>query len=193
MIDKSIANQFPVLETKRLLLREFIINDAKSVYDIFSNGTVTKYYNIETMTDIEQAQRLISTRVSLFELKTGLRWAITFKEEEIVIGSCGYFNINGPNGYAEIGYDLHQNFWRKGIMEEALKEIINFGFSGNFLIFLNRIEALTYLENVASVRLLLKLGFKEEGIRREYGFWKGRYHDLRSFSLLRREWLISQS
>jgi len=61
-------------------------------------------------------------------------------------------------------------------------------FGETFEFRLNRVEALTYIAHVASIGLLVKLGFQEEGIRREYGFWKNEFHDLRSFSLLRREW-----
>ncbi|NJP19736.1 MAG: GNAT family N-acetyltransferase, partial [Hydrococcus sp. CRU_1_1] len=53
---------------------------------------------------------------------------------------------------------------------------------------LNRIEAMVMLENLASMKLLNKLGFSEEGILKEYGFWKGKFHDLRIFSLLKKDY-----
>ena len=73
-------------------------------------------------------------------------------------------------------------------MTEALKAVINYGFSEGFFYYLNRIEAFTYLKSEASIALLKKVGFKEEGVRREYGYWKNKFHDLRCFSLLRRDW-----
>ena len=68
--------------------------------------------------------------------------------------------------------------------------IIGYGFSEEFRFRLNRIEAITTMEHEASVGLLKKLGFQEEGIRREYGYWKGQCHDVRSFSLLRWDWNV---
>ncbi len=183
---------FPELVTDRLVLGEFTPGDAEDVFNIFSSDAVTKYHNLETMTNIDQAKKIVSARASLFNKKTGIRWALRLKDNmDKVIGSIGFFNLNPPNGFAEIGYDLHEGYWRRGIMKEALRQTINFGFGDGFFFYLNRIEALTYLENRASVNLLIGIGFTEEGIRREYGFWKNRYHDLRSFSLLRREWKIT--
>lgn len=102
-----------------------------------------------------------------------MRWAIVLREQENrVIGSCGYYNLNEANRSVEIGYDLHPAHWRQGIMTEALRAAINYGFSNKFPFWLNRIEALTYVEHEASAGLLRKLGFQEEGIRREYGHFR---------------------
>ena len=103
------------------------------------------------------------------------------------------YNLNKASRSVEIGYDLHPAYWRQGIMTEALRAVIDYGFSEEFCFWLNRIEALTYVEHEASAGLLRKLGFQEEGIRREYGYWKGESHDLRSFSLLRRDWEASST
>jgi ADP-ribose pyrophosphatase YjhB (NUDIX family) len=65
---------------------------------------------------------------------------------------------------------------------------VRYGYSQRFFFPLNRIEALTYPQHLASIRVLRKLGFNDEGVRRECGFWKGASHDLRCFSLLRRDW-----
>jgi hypothetical protein len=92
------------------------------------------------------------------------------------------------NHSVETGYDLHSAFWRQGLMTEALTTVINFAYSDQFFFYLNRIQALTYVAHRASIGLLLKLGFQEEGLRREAGYWENQYHDLRSFSLLRRDW-----
>ena len=74
-------------------------------------------------------------------------------------------------------------------MTEALQVMLNFAYSEAFFFHLNRIEALTYVDHLASIGLLKKLRFKEEGIRRAAGYWEDQYHDLKSFSLLRHEWM----
>jgi ribosomal-protein-alanine N-acetyltransferase len=182
---------FPVMQTERLLLREFNQSDARSVFDIFSQDRVTKYLNVETMHSIEQAEKLVEVRISLFERELGIRWGIALRERrDVIIGSCGYYNLNKAFRSAEIGYDLHPRYWRQEIMTEALTAAINYGFGDGFFFRLNRIEALTYVGHEASAALLKKLGFQEEGVRRGYGYWKGIFHDLWSFSLLRGDWVI---
>ena len=180
---------FPVVETRRLLLEEFQTSDAKAVFEIFSQEFVTRYHNLETMKSIEQALDLIKIRAGIFKQGVGIRWAIAIKGDPgRVIGSCGYYNLDQENHSAEIGYDLHSAFWKQGIMTEALRTMINLGYSGVFTFSLNRIQALTYLDHETSGLLLRKLGFQEEGILREWGYWKHAYHDLRVYSLLRTKW-----
>jgi ribosomal-protein-alanine N-acetyltransferase len=189
--ESGSMSEFPVLQTKRLVLREFRRSDAQAAFEIFSQDAVTKYHNVETMQSIEQAEKLVEARASVFERGLGVRWGIVLRERrDTVIGSCGYYNLNKANRSVEIGYDLHPAYWRQGITTEALRAVIDYGFSEEFCLWLNRIEALTYVEHEASAGLLRKLGFQEEGIRREYGYWKGEAHDLRSFSLLRRDWAM---
>jgi ribosomal-protein-alanine N-acetyltransferase len=181
--------KFPNLETKRLQLREFRLTDAQAVFEIFSQDAVTKYHNLETMTSAGQAVNLVRGRIGIFNHDVGIRWAIVMQNDlDIVIGSCGFYDLDKDHRSAEIGYDLHPAYWHQGIMTEALRAGINFGYSDRFYFHLNRIQALTYLDHKISGLLLLKLGFQEEGILRNYGYWKGEYHDLRVYSLIREDW-----
>ncbi|MGA1868582.1 MAG: GNAT family N-acetyltransferase [bacterium] len=181
--------KFPLLKTERLVLRELKVSDAPSIFDIFSRERVTKFISAKTIYSLKEAKKMIRYRKNRFKTMQGIQWAITLREkQECVIGSCGYNTPHQFFHYSNIGYELHPDYWHKGIMTEALTAIINYGFSEWFFYYLNRIEALTYINSVASITLLKKLGFKEEGIRREYGYWKNKFHDLRSFSLLRRDW-----
>lgn len=181
--------EFPVLQTERLVLRGFRDSDAPAVFSIFSRDIVTTYHNAETMRSIEQAEKLVRVRASLFGNGLGIRWGIALRERrDVIIGSCGYYNLNKAFRSAEIGYDLHPAYWRQGIMTEALAAVIGYGFGKGFFFPLNRIDALTHVEHEASAGLLERLGFQEEGLRREFGYWKGQFHDLRSFSLLHGDW-----
>jgi len=185
-------NEFPILQTEHLSLREFQPADTQALFDSFSQARVTKYINRGPMQSIQEAAELVEIRTSLFKRGIGIRWAITKIEDPAkFIGSCGCYKLDKSNRSIEIGYDLHPDYWRQGIMTEAVKAMINFVYSEVFFFYLNRIEALTYVDHSASIGLLKKLGFKEEGIRREAGFWENQYHDLKSFSLLRYEWMSS--
>lgn len=183
------VGKFPVLETERLVLRAFRPSDAPAVFDIFSKEIVTRYTLMETMNAVEQAENLVETRSGLFGKGLGIRWGIVLREHrDELIGSCGYYNLHSAYRSAEIGYDLHPSYWGQGFMTEALTAAINHGFGDEFFFHLNRIVALTYVGHDASIAVLRKLGFQEEGIRREAGYWKGQFHDLRSFSMLRMDW-----
>jgi len=180
---------FPVLETERLVLREFRDADARAVLEIYRQPLVTRYHTIETMHTLEPARKLIRTRQRLFAREEGIRWAIALRKRAgVVIGSCGCYNLHKPLRSMEIGYELHPDHWRQGIMSEALAAMLDFCYSAGFFYPLNRTQALTNLGNEASQGLLEKLGFREEGILRAYGYWKGQFHDVRSFSLLRVDW-----
>ena len=90
--------------------------------------------------------------------------------------------------HAVLGYDLLPEFWRQGYASEAVRAIISVGFSGALACGeLHRIQADTVPGNDASESLLRRLGFKEEGLRRECGYWKNKFHDLKCFGLLRSE------
>ena len=110
-----------------------------------------------------------------------------------MIGSCGCYMANKDFRSAEIGFELHRDYWRQGIMTEAMTAVRNFCYSDKFFFELNRVQAITSLKNEASIRFLTILGFKQEGLLREYGYWNNRFHDLRMYSILRREWEKSPS
>jgi ribosomal-protein-alanine N-acetyltransferase len=84
----------------------------------------------------------------------------------------------------ELGYELHPDHWRKGLMTEALQAVLEFGFHGGATPVVHRMEALVDSRNTASIRLLEKLGFQMEGVRRHFGFWKGFYVDVLLFAML---------
>jgi len=187
------VNRFPILNTERLLLREFREADAQAVFDIYSQERAVRYLNSDIMHSLEEAAEKVDIRIDMFKNRRGIRWAITLADQQhAVIGSCGFYDLNRHWSSCEVGFEIHPRYWRRGLMTEALRATIDFAYSDRFYFQLNRIQALTYLNNQASIGLLRKLGFQEEGVRREYGYWKDRFHDLRCFSLLRREWAARQ-
>jgi len=184
-------NEFPAISTDRLILRNFLVSDVSSIYEIFSNDSVTEFYDLETFTKLEQAESFMNSRISLNEEfgKRAFRWAICLKSDpNIVIGSCGFHSVNKSFSSIEIGYELNKAYWGKNIAYEAVESMLNYCFMENFPFPINRISATTNLESIKSIKLLSKLGFTEEGVLRQYGYWKNKFHDLRLFSLLKCEW-----
>jgi ribosomal-protein-alanine N-acetyltransferase len=176
---------FPHLDTDRLILDEIVEDDLDSVMALFGDPQVTRYNDVETFRDTRDARWLLKFLRARFDEHVGLRWAIRLKTDpERLIGTAGYNVWNRHNACGEIGYDLLPAYWNQGLTTEAVRAVVCFGFEQMQL---NRVEADVSLGNDASVRVLQKLGFTEEGTLRQRGFWKGRYHDLRFFSLLREE------
>lgn len=180
---------FPELTTDRLLLREFRMEDAKAVFNILRRKDVNQYLETDTLRSVKEAEERLISRIGLFKDRMGYRWAITLRENPShVIGSCGYFSVRRGTQTMEMGYELHPDFWNKGIMTEALYAMLGFSFSAQNPYPAHRMEALVIPENLISIRILEKLGFAREGVRREFGLWKGRYHDVYLYALLAHEW-----
>lgn len=178
---------FPQLETERLILREFRLDEADhmAIFRLFSDKRVTRYYNVLTFTEPEEAWRMLQRRHNRFWQGRGIRWAITLKGHDELIGSCGFNSLNKKQNAGELGYELARPFWNQGIMTEAVAAATAYGFDQ---LGLKRLEAWIMPENRASANLLLKVGFQSEGIFEGKGYWNGRFHDLELFSLLREQW-----
>jgi len=163
---------FPVLETENLRLREMVPADAEAIFRVFADQEVTRYYDLESFSGLEQAREHIARQARRYQRGEIIRWGITQAANDVLIGSAG-LSIYEASNQGGLGYELARPYWRRGIMR-TLK--------------LNRIQALVMPGNAASAGLLGKLGFTEEGLLREFAFFKGRYQDLHCYSLLRREY-----
>lgn len=181
---------FPKLQTERLILREFRLDEADqmALYRIFADGRVTRFYNVKTFTKPEQAWNMLRRRRDRFWHGRGVRWAITLKGNDELIGSCGFNAVNKKKGVGELGYELARPYWNQGIMTEAVRAAVEYGFDQ---LGLGRIEAWVVPENRASANLLMKLGFQSEGVQSGKGYWNGRFHDLELFSMLAEQWFMN--
>ncbi|KGR77101.1 GNAT family N-acetyltransferase [Ureibacillus sinduriensis] len=175
---------FPVLETERLILREITKKDTKRIFACFSNENVTRYYGEEPLIHIEQAEKFVDFFLKNYEAKRGIRWGIEIKGEKGIIGTIGFNAWSPKHKRAEIGYEIHPDFWRSGYTSEALLKVLSYGFDE---LDLKRIGAVVFMENEASNHLLIKLGFKKEGVLRDYMYQNGTSHDTYVYSLLKNE------
>ncbi|SDN46426.1 ribosomal-protein-alanine N-acetyltransferase [Psychrobacillus sp. OK028] len=182
----SHKKRFPKLETERFFLRQIEASDAKEVFRYFSKDEVTKYYDLNTFKDIKEAKVLIKNWQRRYHKKEGFRWGIALKQDNKIIGSCGYHNWEKEHFKAEVGFEVTPEFWRQGVMTEVLQPILRYGFD---TMELNRIEALYDPENVASQNTLANAGFVYEGILRKSAFEKGHFCDAAICSLLKEEFV----
>ena len=177
-----MAKNFPVLKTERLLLRELEFSDEALLHRNWSDPLTMEKVSAGCLSH-EQTRQMLFVLRSLWEDGLGIRWVIEIDGE--LAGTCGFHNVNGECRRAELGYELHRDYWRRGIMSEAVAAVLRFGFEDMDWI---RIEAFTNLDNERSAGFLASRGFVQEGILRDYEkSWRG-FVDQRCFSLLRREW-----
>jgi ribosomal-protein-alanine N-acetyltransferase len=179
-------DSMPTIETDRVVLREIRRElDLNALFDLFADVEVAQYTDTGPFKSMGEATEVMDWIGEIFADCRGMRWALSLASDpDTLVGTAGYNQWDRGNNSAAIGYDLARRYWGQGLMTEALEAMLRFGFDAMSL---NRIEADVTVGNDASVRVLEKLGFQREGLSRQRGYWKGSYHDLWLFSLLRDE------
>lgn len=176
----------PVLESERLRLRRMERKDASVMFGYWNDPEVIRYMNMPPYETEEDVWEMIHLLNGLSESEDAMRWGIEMKSSGRLIGSCGFNVWELAGAYrGEIGYDLGKLYWRQGYMTEAMHLMLSFGYG---TMGLNRIEALVFPENAASLSLLRSFGFREEGLLREYQKTAVGFTDLLMYSLLKREY-----
>ena len=128
---------FPTLQTARLDLIEIKHEHLGDIFKLFSDNRVTQFYNVVTLISEGEAQKFIDWFHNRFVEKVGIRWGISLKGHDNIIGTIGFNNFTKRHK-ANIGFDLQVNFWNNGYLTEALRAVIEFGFSQ---LDINRVEA----------------------------------------------------
>ena len=183
-INKKIFETFPELESERLLFREIKLSDAKDLFLIRSNDEVMKFMDTKNIESVEETEILIKSIDESFKNNIGISWDIFEKKSNSLIGYFGYWRIIPEHCRAEIGYALTPKYWGKGFMTETLKTLIKFGFDKiNF----HSIEANVNPDNISSIKLLEKIGFKKEDYFRENYLFNGKFLDSIIYSLLEKD------
>ncbi|MGB0895771.1 MAG: GNAT family N-acetyltransferase [Flavobacteriaceae bacterium] len=154
----------PVLESERLRLRQVTLKDVNEVFFLRSDKTVGKYIMRPPEESIKTAEAFILARQKdVLEHKSSY-WAITVKEDDTLVGSICLWNFSKDNTVAELGYDLHPDFQKQGIMTEAVRLVLRFGFQQ---LELCQIDAYTHKNNKSSIELLLKHQFTQHPTRKD--------------------------
>jgi ribosomal-protein-alanine N-acetyltransferase len=173
-------------ERKCLVLRRLTVANAEFYLRHFSDPDIVELTAFNAPENIERAtQESLEFCIKPFEENRGIRWGIVLKGEAELAGTIGYHQWVKAGGYhARVGYDLAATYRRRGIMAEALEAVLRYGFE---TMRLNKVEARTDPRNVASIRLLEKLGFHQDGVLRENTDFHGRFIDEAAYSLLASE------
>lgn len=167
-------NPFPVLETERLVLRNLDDADKQDLFEIRSNATTMQYIPRPLAKTVSDAAAVIEIITSFTAKNERINWAITEKGVNKLIGVIGYVNIKPESFRAEVGYVLNDKYTQKGISYEALKAVLDYGFSKMNL---HSVEAIIRPENIASIKLIEKAGFIREAYFKDYVFHNGKFWD----------------
>ena len=185
----TALDPFPTLQTERLTLRAFTIDDAPQLFLIRSSPLAMQYMDSTPFTELAQAEKFTLEKIKDRTEKKGISWAITLKGNDKLIGDIAYWSISAKNHRAEVGYSLLPQHWGKGYMSEALRAVIDWGFEK---LALHSIEADINPHNTASRKLLLKMGFKKEGYFNEDYYFDGKFLDSELYGLLKPDFYTIQ-
>lgn len=181
-MNQTVFNSFPTMETGQLILRKIEAEDAKDLFEFLSDASVNQYMTHNPFENIVQVQRLINGMQQCFEAKQKILWGIAKKDAKKIIGYCGYHAFDESNLTGEVSFCLAKDHWGQGIMTDAVRAIIPFGFHK---IELNRIEAKSMPGNTAAFKVLEKAGFQKDGLIRQGLLKNQTFHDLYLYSILK--------
>ena len=179
------------LETERLILRKFTLDDAKDMFNNYgSDSDTSKYLVWNTHKNIEDSISYIKDVLEKYKKDSFYCWGVVLKETNALFGAISVIDLDIKNHTAEVGYCYGSKWWRNGYAAESFKRVIAFLFDE---VGIETIYADHYLDNVASGRVMEKCGLKKEGILRKRMYDKnGNLSDLVSYSILKEEYLHSK-
>ena len=174
----------PPLETKRLLLRAFTLEDATQVRELASAREVAATtLNIPHPYDTSDAETWIASHPGSFQAGEAVHFAITRKQEGDLIGAVG-LQIQAVHRRAELGYWIGVPYWNQGYCSEAAAAVVRFGFEE---LGLHRVFAHHFSSNPASGRVMHKVGMLHEGRLHEHVLKWDAFHDLEIYGLTRED------
>jgi [ribosomal protein S5]-alanine N-acetyltransferase len=180
---REVLKDLPTLETERLILRKMVLNDAEAVFAYASNSEVSRYTLWETHRSIEDSRAFLEFATQKYENGGEPDWGIVYRGNGCLVGACGLVNWEAEHARAEVGFVLSREYWGRGLMSEAVRAILRFGFERMNL---NRIEARCIAENAASARVMEKVGMVYEGTLRQREYIKGTYRDIKLYAILKK-------
>ena len=186
---RNLANKKmkqPVLQTERLILRPFSTDDAATVQRLAGDRAIAdKTLNIPHPYEDGMAEEWISTHKQKFESGENVNYAVILSSTEELIGAIGFVEISRRFDHAELGYWIGQPYWNNGYCTEAGLRMLKYGFEN---LNLHRIHAFHIKRNLASGKVMQKLGMVKEGIMRQHVKKWDIYEDIVTYGILKQDW-----
>ncbi|MEG0823318.1 MAG: GNAT family protein [Erysipelotrichaceae bacterium] len=173
-----------MINTKRLNAQEVVIEDSLGLLKCFNNPNVIKYL---TLPQLKKETEIINfIKINYLSYKRRCEYpslAIHYKDTKECIGVMEIHNENEYKG-AEIGIYIQEEYWNKGIGQEAIEALVNYGFS---ILGLHRLEMLIVEDNLGCKALVKNCGFKYEGTLSDYILLNNRYNNVEVYSIINKE------
>ena len=178
-----------ILETQRLILRPFRVEDAEAMYlNWAGDAEVTKYLRWPAHESTKISQYVMEDWVSHYDEPDYYQWAITIRNiGDEPIGSISVIDKNDRIGMAHIGYCIGRKWWNKGIASEALEAVIGYFFTE---VGMNRIESIHDPRNPNSGKVMQKCGMNYEGTMREADWNNQGICDASMYAILKKEYCV---
>lgn len=162
-----------LIETERLQMREFTLDDTDAVYEFQTNSDVLRYMGgdgaVETREDAERIIRDIW--LVEYEKYGYARYALVHKVDQRVIGFCG-LKFEPEYGLPDLGYRMLPEYWGRGLATEAALAVLEYA---RDVLQLEKIFGEVVEKNTASINVLEKVGFRHVDTYQKYGFTVRRY------------------
>ncbi|SEA43061.1 GNAT family N-acetyltransferase [Microbulbifer marinus] len=182
----QLGTQLPTLTGDGVMLRWLTDADLPALEAIFADPQVVRYMATEPLNTRAAAEQYLQSIREGFLEGSLYQWGIECDGE--IVGTCTLAAIDRQNRHAQIGFALKRQYWGQGLTLKAVPAVIEFAFAR---LQLHRIGADADPRNIASIRVLEKLGFQREGLLRECYFHMGEIQDALLFGLLQRDWSAS--
>lgn len=179
--NQQVFEQFPLLKTNRLTLREIRPSDARAIYEMRSNGRVNQFIARPNMQQEIDALTIAERTIAAYLNKQAIGWAGILRDSEEIIGTCGFNSIDVINLRAEIGGEMATAYWGKNIAIEAVKAILAFGL---YEMNLHTIEAKVMPNNRSAIFVLEQLGFVKEAHYKDRICFNETFIDMAVYTLI---------
>ena len=173
------------IEAERLRVRLLAESDLPALFEVNADEAVTQLLPYATWTSAADAEAWFRRMADLQATGLALQFVVAEKASDKAIGTTLLFRLDEGSRRAELGYALGRAHWGRGLMQEALRALLDRAFDAMAL---RRLEAEVDVRNPASARLLQRLGFSREGLLRQRWMTKGAARDVEIYGLLRDEW-----
>ena len=171
----------PELNRRDVYLRILRPDDAKAWFEYLSDPTAVELTSYDVRS-IDEVRSMIDGYATIQNAGGPARWAIAIRENDALVGTCGFHSWAARDHRAEIGYDVSPAFRGRGIASDAVAATVKSAFATTDL---NRIDAFVMAENTASQRVLEKCGFTKEGRLSRYRNCRGTFRDFYIYGLVR--------
>lgn len=175
-----MTEEFPEFSLGKIKLRKFFPDDVDAVFKGLSDPLVIAHYDV-SYSSLGATDEQMRWFDQIFSEKSGIWWAIADRQNNSVVGACGFNAWSRLHRSVDLGYWLMPEHWRQGILSEALPTIIRYAFREMGI---HRLHADVDTENLASCALLRKLGFHLDGTQRDVEYKEGKFVSVHQYSLL---------